>query len=190
MVWKKVVCCVIMLLTLTGCGGKNREPAQKALDLRTALLDAGGCEFTADVEADFGDRVYSFSVFCNYTAGEKAVISVTKPEEIAGITATVSDSGAKVDFDGIALDFGTLAGGRTSAMEAPWLLGKCWSGAYISSAGADGELQRITYLEGYGEGELTVDTWLDSAGSPVRGEIAYDGVRCLTLDISQFQLKT
>lgn len=190
MVWKKGLCCVIMLLILTGCGGASRNPAQKALDLRTALLEAGGCGFTAKIEADFGDRVYPFSVSCEYTVGQEAKIAVLEPEEIAGITATVSDTGAKVDFDGMALDFGVLAKGNVSAMEAAWCLAQCWSGAYISTAGADGELHRITYLEGYGDGELTVDTWLGSTGSPIRGEIAYDGVRCLTLDISQFQLSS
>ncbi len=189
MVWKKVICCVIILLALVGCSGKPREPMQKALELRTALLGAGGCEFTAKIGADFGDRVYSFTVSCDYSAGENAVVTVLEPDEIAGITATVSNTGTGVDFDGVALDFGVLAGGNTSAVEAPWLLGTCWSNAYISSAGSDGQTYRITYLDGYGDGELTVDTWLDSLGNPIRGEIACNGVRCLEVDISQFQLR-
>ena len=187
MVWKKALCCVIMVLLLTGCGGS--EPTQEALDLRTDLLEAGGCTFVSDIRADIGERVYEFSVSCDYTAGKDARIEVLQPEEIAGITAEVSDSGASVEFNGMALDFGTLAGGNVSAMEAAWLLAKCWTGAYISSAGEDGEYCRVTYLDGYGDGELAVDTWLDSTGVPVHNEIVYDGVRCLTLDISQFQLK-
>ncbi len=188
MVWKKILCCVIMVLLLAGCG-QSREPAQEALDLRTALLEAGGCTFLADIRADFGERVYEFSVSCDYTAGENAKIEVVQPEEIAGISATVSGDGAAVEFDGMALDFGTMAGGRVSAMEAAWLLCSCWHSAYISSAGKDGDLLRITYLDGYDDDELVVDTWLDSEGIPVHSEIVYDGVRCLTLDISQFQLK-
>lgn len=188
MVWKKVLYCAIMILILTGCG-QNREPAQVALDLRTDLLEAGGCTFDADIRADFGERAYDFSISCDYTAGESARVEVLRPEEIAGIAATVSGSGVGVEFDGVALDFGTMANGNVSAMEAPWLLAKCWNDAYISSGGEDGDLCRITYLEGYGEGELVVDTWLDSTGVPVHSEIAYDGTRCLTLDISQFQLK-
>lgn len=189
MVWKKCVVCVIMLLILAGCGDSSRHPTQKALNLRTALLEADGCEFAADVEATIADRVYSFSVFCDYTAGEKAVITVLKPEEISGITATVSDKGAKVDFDGVALDFGTLADGRISAMEAGWRLAECWVSAYISAGGSDGACYRITYLDGFDDSELTVDTWLDKDGVPVRGEIACNGLRCLTLDVSQFRLK-
>lgn len=177
-----------MVLSFVGCG-QNREPAQEALDLRTSLISAGGCSFVADIRADFPDRAYDFSVSCEYTAGENARIEVLQPEEIAGIKATVSGSGAAVEFDGMALDFGTMANGRVSAMEAAWLLCSCWHNGYISSAGKDGELCRTTYLDGYDDDELVVDTWLDSEGIPVHSEIVYDGVRCLTLDISQFQLK-
>ena len=189
MVWKKVLCCVMMFLCLTGCGRGN-QPAQQALDLRTALLEKGGCSFTADMTVDFPDRAYDFSVSCEYLSGEHAKITVLQPEEITGITAKVSGSGAAVVFDDIALDFGKLANGNVSAMEAPWLLAKCWDSAYISAAGKDGDLLRVTYLEGYDDGQLTVDTWLNEAGEPVRGEVAYDGMRCLTLNISQFQLNT
>ena len=188
MVWKKSLCCVIMLLVLAGCG-KGEAPKQAALDLRTALLEAGGCTFTAEITADLGNRVYDFSVSCDYDAGNRVKVQVVEPKEIAGINAVVSGNGAAVEFEDMALDFGTMAGGNVSAMEAPWLLAECWSGAYISAAGADGELYRITYLHGYDEKELVVDTWLDSAGNPIRSEVAYDGGRCLSLVLTQFQLK-
>ena len=187
MVWKKALCCVIMMLLLTGCGGSN-TPSQQALDLRTAILENGGCAFTADITVDFSDRVYQYTVECSYTAGGSCRITVVHPEEIAGITAIVSDDGAVVEFDGVALDFGTLANGNISAMEAAWLMGACWDSAYISSVGKDGDFLRVTYLDGYDDGQLTVDTWLDEKGVPFRGEIAHDGMRCLTLQISQFQL--
>ena len=74
-------------------------------------------------------------------------------------------------------------------MEACHLLGQCWSAAYISCAGSDGELERVTYLDGYEEEEVTVDTWLSSAGLPVYAEISCQGMRCLTLQISDFQFE-
>ena len=188
MVWKKALICAIMILLLVGCG-KNDEPAQGALDLRRDLTEAGGCLFLADIRADIGEKTYRFSVSCDYTTGKDARVEVLQPEEIAGIAAAVSGDGASVEFDGMALDFGRMANGQLSAMESLWLLPECWNRAYISCAGKDEELLRVTYLEGYGEEEIVVDTWLDGDGIPVHGEITYDGVRCLTLDISQFQLK-
>ena len=74
-------------------------------------------------------------------------------------------------------------------MEACRLLGQCWTNAYISCSGADGELERVTYLDGYEDEEVSVDTWLDEAGLPVYAEISYDGKRCLTLQISEFRFE-
>lgn len=189
MSWKKGLCCVMIGAVLTGCQSPGAETAQKALDFRTGLLEAGGCGFTAAIEADFGDRVYNFTVACDYDAGGGAEITVLEPEEIAGIQARVSGDGVTVTFDTAELDFGQLANGNVSPVAASWLLGQCWTGAYVDRSGPDGDLARITYLDGYRDKELTVDTWLDG-GTPVHAEIAYDGVRRLTLDLTDFQMKS
>ena len=80
-----------------------------------------------------------------------------------------------------------MANGLVSPMEACWVLTQSWNSGYIHSVGADEELMRITCLDGYGDKELTVDTWLDEAGIPVHGEITYEGVRRLALDITEFR---
>ena len=172
---------------MTGCSA-GAPSTQQALDLRTNLLNAGGCSYTAVIRAEFEDRAYTFSAACTYTDEDSAVVEILQPEEIAGISAAVSEDGAKVTFDQVELDFGQLAEGNVSAMSAGWLLPHCWSSAYVDAAGMDGDLCRITYLEGYNEGELTVDTWLDEAQTPVYAEVFYGDTRCLTITISQFQL--
>lgn len=187
--FKKLGTLALLLTILTGCAGTElAKPSQKALDFRTALMDAGGCRFTADVTADYGARVYAFTLDCDYIVDGEAHLTVTAPENIAGITATVSSDGAAVEFDGAALDFGQMANGYVAPLAAPWLLGNCWTAEYISSAGPDGDLERVTYLQGYNEEELTLDTWLDQTGTPVRCEISWNGSRCLTVDLTNFQL--
>ena len=182
---KKLVAGLFCLLFLTGCAGKQ-DPAQCGLDLRTALMEAGGCSFSADVTAHYEDRAYVFSMTCICEDGETA-LCVTAPETIAGITATVKSGGTQLEYDGAILDFGKLANGYVSPVSAPWLLVQCWSGAYIAYAGADGELERITYLRGYEEEELTVDTWLRN-GLPTYAEVTCEGVRCLAISITDFQM--
>ena len=187
--FKKLGILALLLTMLTGCAGTElAKPSQKALDFRTALMEAGGCSFTADITADYGARVYEFTLDCEYTVGGEAHLTVTKPETIAGIAATVSADGATVEFDGASLDFGQMANGYVAPLAAPWILGNCWTAEYISSAGADGDLERVTYLQGYHEEELTLDTWLDRSGVPVRCEISWNGSRCLTIDLTNFQL--
>ena len=82
-----ILCCLV--LCLTACGEKS-QPTQKALDFRTGLMEAGGCSFTAVVTADYGDKVYPFTLDCSYT-GDSARLQVLEPESIAGIAATVTE---------------------------------------------------------------------------------------------------
>ena len=185
MPWKKLLALFSCMLLLTGCS-KNRDPVQGALDFRTALMEAGGCSFTAEVTAHYEDRLYTFTMTC-VSDEEGTRLAVTEPEILSGITAAVASDGTKLEFDGAILDFGSMSGGRVSPVEAPWILATSWTGAYISCAGPDGEQERVTYLRGYDEEELTVDTWLLD-GVPTYGEVSCDGVRWLAVSISDFQM--
>ena len=178
----------MMVVVLSGCQ-KASPPTQKAIDFRTALLSAGGCSFTSVIDADFGDRVYSFSVACTFKTDGTAELEVLQPEEIAGIRAKTDGQSAALEFEDIVLDFGVMTDGKVSPMEACPLLVQCWTAAYISCAGSDGELERVTYLDGYEKEELTVDTWLNAAGLPVYAEISNQGTRCLSLQISDFRFE-
>lgn len=187
--FKKFAPLALLLAFLTGCAGtETAKPSQEALHFRTALMEAGGCRFTAAVTADYGARVYDFTLDCDYAVDGEAHLTVVQPENIAGITAAVSGNGAQVQFDGAELDFGALANGYVAPMALPWLLGSCWVGEYISCAGPDGDYERVSYLKGYDGAELTLDTWLDPSGVPVRSEVTWNGTRCLTVTITNFQL--
>ena len=177
---------LLIVFTMTGCAGHTPKTGQQALDFRTALMEQGGCSFTAQITADYGSRVYSFTVDC-VNEKDRTQIQVLEPESIADIRATVSADGTKLAFDGAELDFGKLANGHVSPITAPWLIHHCWIGEYIAWSGNDGDLERVTYLSGYDEEELTVDTWF-SDGIPIRSEVVYDGVRCLVLELSDFQM--
>ena len=182
---KKIAALVLMLVMLTGCG--KEEPTQRAVNLRTALLSAQGCSFTAHVRADYGERIYDFSLDADYSP-EKTTLTVTAPEEIAGISAITDKSGTSLQYDGMELAMGKLANGIVSPILIPWILGQCWTGEYISCAGRDGELYRVTYLKGYDEEELQVDTWLDGDDIPVYAEIFHQDARCITVQIENFQM--
>ena len=183
--FRKKFLVLLLCVLLSGCA-KGQDPAQSALDLRTGLMESGGCSFAADVIAHYDDRMYEFSMTCLHDR-EETRLEVTKPEILAGITASVQSDSTQLEFDGTVLDFGKLANGYVSPVEAPYLLVECWRSAYIAWAGADGTQERITYLRGYEEQELTVDTWLEN-GCPTYAEVTYDGVRCLAITITDFQM--
>lgn len=174
-----------VLALLTGCG-KATEPDQQALEFRTALMGAGGCCFRADVTAFWDERVYSFSLRCTASDGE-AALELLAPESIAGLRAVAREGSACLEYDGASLELGSLANGTVPPVMAPWLLVECWRGEYIAWAGMDGDQRRVTYLRGYDEEELTVDTWFDR-GVPVYAEVAWGGSKCLSVTITDYQM--
>lgn len=177
-----------LCLLLTGCAGAE-STMQPALDLRSALLDADGCTFSCTVTADFGETVYTFSADC-VCGAEQTRLTVTAPEEIAGIGAAVTGEEATLEFDDVVLELGTLAGGRLAPLAVPAVASACWRGEYIRSAGNENGGTLVTYLRGYDEDELTVHTHLSGDGVPTRVEIESMGVRVADMTISDFTYLT
>ena len=176
---------LLPLLLLAGCGG-TEEQTQKALDLRTELLAAGGCAFDAEVQISYGDTASRFSARCVYSQTDGVTMTLTAPQTLSGMTARVDGSGAKLVFDGAEIGFSTLAGGRVAPMAAPWLLADCWARGYIAYSGMEDGQLRVTYQTGYGRDALDVDVWLNDDGLPARAEISYDGALLLAAELSNF----
>ncbi len=166
-----------------GCEKKDSR-LQTALAFRTKLLESGGCRFTCQVQADYGEKIYSFSMNCAFD-GEDGEMTILAPEAIAGIHAEIDGENATLSFDGASLEYGELANGYVAPLTVPWLLGSAWAGDYISLTGTEGDLTRVTWLKGYNEEELTIDTWLQE-GIPTYAEVSHGGRRVLAVTIQDF----
>lgn len=173
-------------LLLGGCQSGESE-VQESLDFRVKLRDSASCSFTAGVRADFGDKAAQFSLDCVYQPQDSAAaLTVTGPDSIAGITATVEGGDATVSFDGVRLELGTLANGRVAPLQLPKLLGDAWAYGYIESQAklTDGWL--TSYRSGYGDDELLVYTWFNEQLVPTEAEIYYDDTRLLSAELKGF----
>lgn len=158
----------------------------RAVEFRAALVQAGGCSFQAEIIADFGETVESFTVSCEAQADGETNLTILEPETLAGITANVTQAGGKITYDGIMLDFGLLAEEALAPAAAPSLMVACWSGEYISSAGNEDAYYRVSYEKGYDEDVLKVDTWFENS-LPIYAEVCYNDVRILQLKITKFE---
>ena len=69
------------LWLLCGCAREDSE-MQRALDFRTALLQSGGCAFTAEVTADYGEQVYRFTMDCTWSPDGGAALTLTAPQTL------------------------------------------------------------------------------------------------------------
>lgn len=185
---KKTAALILSLLLLSGCANADRQ-IDRAMELRSRLLNGQGCGFTAGITADYGDELYTFTLECQGDEQGNVTFTVVEPETIAGITGSITQEGGKLTFDDTALEFPLLADDQVTPVSAPWLLLKTLRGGYLTSAGEDGELLRLTINDSYEEDALQLDIWLDGENIPVRADILYDGRRILSLTIGDFQIR-
>ena len=165
----------------------NNKALDTMMDLRADLLSAS-CSFYADVTADYGDKLYTFDLFCEGDTQGNLGFRVKAPETIADITGQVSKEGGKLTFTDTALTFPLLADDQVTPVSAPWLLLKTLQGGYLTSAGMEEELLRLTINDSYEDDALQLDIWLDDSDKPILAEILYDGRRILTVSVSNFQI--
>ena len=183
---RRTFVCILLclLLCLSACGGEDNA-VSTAIEFRAALVQANGCSFQAEIEADLGKETQRFTVSCDFAADGTAKLTLLAPETISGITATVTENGGKITYDGIAVDFGLLANGEVVPAAAPAIVAQCWASEYISAAGYEEELCRVTYEKGFDEKTLLMDTWFENE-VPICAEVCYNQNRILRLTISDF----
>ena len=158
-----------------------------AITFRANLVESGGCRFTAAITVDYGQRVQCFRLTCDADGEGTAKITLLEPETVAGVTATVSDGGGRITYDGMALDFGLLADGQLIPAAVPSMLATCWMKEYISDAGQDETGYRVRYRKKIEEKELYLDTFFEN-GIPISAEVCYNNHGILKIEISDFAL--
>lgn len=178
---------ILAVLCLTGCGKENPE-LERGLALRSRAQQARGCSFSAEMEADFGDTLYEFSLDCQGNSAGEMAFQVTGPETISGITGTLSQEGGALTFEETALAFPMLSRGLVSPVSGPWLFWKALTAGCITSACVEGEQLRLSLDDGYEESALQLDIWCGEEDIPVRVEICQEGRRILTISLSNFTI--
>lgn len=184
---RKAAWLLIILWMLSGCTGKDAE-LERAMSLRAKLLPST-CTFDAEITADYGDEIYTFSVSCEGDSQGNLGFQVTAPESISGITGVIDQEGGKLTFNDTALTFPLLADDQLSPVSAPWILLKTLRGGYLTAAGMEEGLLRLTIDDSYEEDALQLDIWLNDADQPIRADILYDGSRILAMEVSNFQIQ-
>lgn len=175
------------VIFLTGCTQENRELAS-AMQLRENILSAQVCSFQANVTADYGDSLCSFSMDCQTDPAGTVRFEVTGPRSIAGIKGNISDTGGNITFDDQALYFPLLTDDLLVPASAPWIFMKTLRSGYITAVCMEDGLLHMTVNDSYADDALTLDIWLNEEHLPVRGDILHDGTRILSLEVENFRI--
>lgn len=191
-----VICVLMMTLLLSACGGAEQGNAmQQVLTIRAWYLETTQYTANLSVTADYGQRVYTYGLEVRGTDGE-CVLTVTEPQELAGITARIANGESCLEYDGAVLETGNLsADGLTPLSAVPAML-DCVRTGFIDSCGLERLGDRDTLCVHYrdperlaGEGrEITI--WFDSrSGALIQGEIFMDGYRVIRCDFEKFTIE-
>lgn len=130
---KKLLSLLMIPLILAGCqypggglvpGGTELTAEEEARQIRTQFLGVDSCAGTAEVTADYGQRVYTFTLDFTWQREGETALTLTAPQDLAGLTARVEQDQARLEFDGVILDTGELTGEGLTPLElVPSLMG-------------------------------------------------------------------
>lgn len=186
----KKVCFFILASSLLLCGcGKREEEEIHALQSRYAAMEQVTMESEITCHFDGGSRSFTVVTTCN---DQGATTTVTAPEEIAGLSATVTGEELLLRYEGAALSAGVPAVLSPAAC-VPWLLRSVAQGYLLDYGGEtiDGlDCLRAALDTTAPDGSKILCTvWLErETGVPCYTEFSTDGVVVLTIRTLSFDM--
>ena len=147
-----------LLLLCGGCGKKSGAAA----DIQAQYGRIHTAQMEAEVTFHTPQENRSFTLQCAFTP-ESSTVTVTAPETVAGVSATVSGGELTIAYDGAVLSAGSV--GRFGPVNAlPCLLRAIGSG-YLLEEGRetleDADCYRLTLDATAGDTPLKCTVWLD-----------------------------
>lgn len=188
---KRLLFLPMMLLLLTGCGG-GQEGEQGAEALAVAIrgeyMAMTGYSLQAQVNADYGQRVYDFTLSVT-SDGEETTVVVREPEMLSGVTARLTSDEGVLEYEDLSLETGFLdADGLSPVSALPALIEAARTQYIDRCALADGvlEVHCADPEQKAGDGQ-EVTLWFDAQTHALTGgEISQDGRRVIACEITEF----
>lgn len=172
---------VLLVVSLSAC---KSAPSGDVLDgIREELRGALAVNFTADIRADYGERVFDFSVTCAASGGT-GTLTINSPEIIAGAKVLYSDGATTLSVGDAEIYTGEILPGGLSPVDAVPVMLDTWKNGLVTE----------TVRERYGgeeciaaifriDDDVELRTWFSEATSlPARAEFIFDGYTVIAAD--------
>lgn len=183
----RVLIAIILSVTcLFGCASSDGG-VSNALHLREQMSKGCGYTFAAAVTADYGDRLYSFTMDCTAKPDGTVEFVIAEPESISGIKGSVSQSGGKLWFEDTVLLFESLTSNQITPAIGPYLMVKAIQGGYIRSSFDKENLSEIKIDDSFRSEAYQVILTLDDNSLPTLCEIFSDNRRILMISVKNFE---
>lgn len=188
---KRLLFLPMMLLLLTGCGGgqENENGAEaQAVAIRGEYMAMTSYSLQAQVNADYGQRVYDFTLSVTWD-GEETTVVIREPEMLAGVTARIAGDEGTLEYEDLSLETGFLDEDGLSPVSAlPALMDSARSQYIDRCTVTDGmlEVHCANPEEKPGTGR-EVTLWFDTQTHALTaGEISQDGRRVIACEVTEF----
>ena len=172
-------------LLLAGCGEKTQDAAE---DLQARYAQTQGYEAVVEVAVPREDETLHYTLSLE-KSGDSVRAAVIEPKELTGIAATLTGDALTLEYDGMALDAGTLSP-RVSALNCVPLVLDGFSRAYLDSVGSetlDGkDTLRADFSMTLGDETLGGTVWFTDGGAPVYLEASEGGKIIAAAEFTNF----
>lgn len=180
-----------MAVLCTGCQVTANKPETRVKELRKLYQTMESLHATADITADYGERIYQYSVAIEGDVSSGSM-TVQSPENIAGTVLQWSDGTTSLSYDSVTLETGDLTDSGLSPADAmPVVLAACRGGLLLECGEEllDGETVLFAKLENPNQQQSAVSCWFSAEDETLkRAELEDNGRRVITLDFSSFEL--
>ena len=139
---KKYIAIILTVLMLISC-----ESSDFAQEIPRRYKEMAGIRIEAEISAEFNDRTDKYTVLYSYQKGSNATVKVLKPEEIAGIEATIDEDAATFRFKDTILETGMDINSPTP-MNVLHKLVQVWSFKEVTQTGSEGDNTLLVYDDG------------------------------------------
>ena len=188
---KRLLFLPMMLLLLTGCSGgqENENGAEaQAVAIRGEYMAMTSYSLQAQVNADYGQRVYDFTLSVTWD-GEETTVAIREPEMLAGVTARITGEEGTLEYEDLSLETGFLDDDGLSPVSALPALMEAARSQYINRCTlTDGmlEVHCADPEQKPGTGR-EVTLWFDTQTHALTaGEISQDGRRVIACEVTEF----
>lgn len=186
---------IALLGFCAGCVSGGAGDKEKLLEIRARYIAAKEFSATADMVADYGDRVYNYKL--TYSGnGARGEMSVLEPQNITGLKAYIDGSDVILKYDGAELETGVFSKNGISPIEAFPLMINAWQNGFITAhyreklgeydcLVADIDLTRAGETD-----DLLHKVWFASdTGLPIKAELTVNGFTVINCDFKDASLK-